>query len=177
MGVEIRRVPLIPGRLLEIDAVAEDLPIEFGDEYLLADGPPAFGALENAELRPEVEESEGLARQMRVRAVIRRKVFFKMPSVLVQELQRLLEKLGRQAVRSAEEMKRPDPRYRAQGDLEAAHPIDTVARRVLRHPTLKMACEGRGVTLLAGQKIRDAEREEMLVAVDLPNDLLVARFL
>ena len=73
-----------------------------------------------------------------------------------------------------EEVKRPEPRDRAEGDLQAAGPINPLLGRVARDPGEEVGDERLRVPLIARVPVSLPQRDEILVTVQLPDDLAVA---
>src|SRR4028118_687826 len=102
MRVKIRRVTRIPARLLEVNAVRQNLTVEFGKQNVLAEFSPIRGLLEKRQLRSEIIKTERFAGQMRIRAVISRRIFFQMPAMKVKKFQGFLKNLRRKTCRILE---------------------------------------------------------------------------
>src|SRR5437667_8567579 len=73
-----------------------------------------------------------------------------------------------------EEVKRPEPRDRAKGDLQAAGPIDSLLGRVARDPGEEVGDERLCVPLIARVPVGLPQRGEILVTIQFPDDLAVA---
>src|SRR5438105_8972460 len=100
-----------------------------------------------------------------------------MTAVQIQIFRGLFEKLGRKMTGMSKEMKCPYPRHRSERDLEAARPVYADSRRILVHPRFKMANKDGRETLVTRQPKRKAKRKKMLMPVEFPNYLFVARFI
>src|SRR4029079_13770021 len=74
----------------------------------------------------------------------------------------------------AEELDGPRPRHRPEGELEHARPVDAVQRRIGVQPVLEVADETIAIAAIAGQPAGGAEQAEVLMAVGLPDDLVIA---
>src|SRR3982750_2275597 len=94
----------------------------------------------------------------------------------MQKLQRFNKYCRRKMYRVSEKLKCPDPRHRPERYLETAGPVDPHSRRILLHPAIQVVNEGLGEDLVARQHISHAEGEKMLVAVQFPDNLAIARF-
>src|ERR1043165_690332 len=68
----------------------------------------------------------------------------------------------------------PEPRDRAEGDFETTGPVDAELRRVGVHPRFEMGDADARVTFVAGQPVSLDQGLEVLMAIQLPDDLLVA---
>src|SRR6185436_1781176 len=124
--------------------------------------------------RAEIKKSERLAGQMCVRAEVSRQICFEVSRVQIQKLANSQECFGRERYRVFEKIERPQPRYRSERDLEAAGPIHAELRWVLVHPRIDVGDEGFGVMLVICQPVSLAQGHEILVAVEFPNNFLVA---
>ena len=71
------------------------------------------------------------------------------------------------------EVETPDPRKRSEAELEHARPVDPDEWRVFGEPAREFLSEGVLVTTIVGQPCGAAERKPMLVAVQLPDDLVI----
>src|ERR1051325_1638076 len=76
--------------------------------------------------------------------------------------------------RAFEEVERPEPRDRSEGDFEAARPVDAWLRRVGVHPLRRVAREAFGVSLVARAPVGAPQGLEELVPAQLPDEFLVA---
>ena len=74
MQIELERVALVAGRQLEVDTVVEDVARALLDQDPGAELAPVIGARQLGEDQPGVDETEGFARQVRVRREVVREV-------------------------------------------------------------------------------------------------------
>ena len=72
------------------------------------------------------------------------------------------------------EMQCPDPRDAAKPELEHACPVHPCQGWICIEPAPKLAGNGQCVTRLVSEPRRAAEREPVLVAIQLPDDFVVA---
>ena len=73
-----------------------------------------------------------------------------------------------------EKMKGPEPRQRAKRDFQHARPVDAVERRIGVEASSRALREhDRGIAF-AGQPERAAQHEPVLMAIELPDDLVIA---
>ena len=68
----------------------------------------------------------------------------------------------------------PQPGDASNRQLEGAGPVDPPARGIRVQPRRELADEGFGITVILGQEIGLAQRDEMRVPIELPSDLLIA---
>src|SRR5437868_13407621 len=93
----------------------------------------------------------------------------------VQEFQQTQENGRRERLCVFEEMERPQPSDGAKRNFETARPVDTELRRVRVHPSVGVCDERLGVSFIARVPVSATERHEVLMPVQLPSELLVAR--
>src|SRR5262245_8581778 len=72
-------------------------------------------------------------------------------------------------------MERPYPRNHAQRQLEAARPVDAELGRVRLHPLRSLRNKRLSEALVTGKPVCLAERYEMRVTVQLPDNFFIAR--
>src|SRR6266566_8629165 len=77
-----------------------------------------------------------------------------------------------QARRCFEEIQTPDPRDRAESHLEAARPIHADLGGIGVHPGHEVLDERRRVAFIVCVPVRLAERHEVLMTIELPNELV-----
>src|SRR2546430_13401546 len=71
-------------------------------------------------------------------------------------------------------MTRPDPRKRAQRELEHARPVDADERWIVGEPAFEIAQPGSAIFRIAGEPRGAPEDEPVLMAVQLPDDFVIA---
>src|SRR2546423_8701438 len=71
-------------------------------------------------------------------------------------------------------MNRPDPRKRAQRELEHARPVDADERWIVGEPAFEIAQPGSAIFRIAGEPRGAPEDEPVLMAVQLPDDFVIA---
>src|SRR5205085_6758180 len=98
-----------------------------------------------------------------------------MARVRVQEFQQARENGRRERLRVFEKVERPQPSDGAERDFETARPDDAELWRVRIHPTLDVRDERLGVSSIARVPVSAPQRHEVLMPVQLPSELLVAR--
>ena len=79
MQIDLGRIALVLACLLEIDTIRVDLPRDLGLEDGCPLGSPAARVRRLGQDGPDVEQPERLARQVRIRTVICRKVALDVP--------------------------------------------------------------------------------------------------
>jgi cytoskeletal protein CcmA (bactofilin family) len=70
MRVEVRRVTMIVARLLKIDAVGKNMTIKLFQQNASSGCAPDLRAAQLRQQRAQIKESQGFARQMRIRAEV-----------------------------------------------------------------------------------------------------------
>src|SRR5205085_6612083 len=86
VNVKIRRVTVIVARLLEVHAIGFDVSRQLRDENLETQVAPTFSVFEFRRQESEIEKSECLAREMCVRAEVRREISLEMQRIQIQKL-------------------------------------------------------------------------------------------
>ena len=84
-----------------------------------------------------------------------------------------VDKNGRQMF--AHKMVSPNPGQRPEGHFQRAGPIDSPAVRVLCKPALELSLNLFEICGVSGEPICLGQQHELLVPVQLPNELVVAR--
>src|SRR5271165_4841594 len=74
----------------------------------------------------------------------------------------------------AEEMPYPDPRQRSKGNFKRAGPVDSSLEWVVRPPMFQLANNLITVNGPAGHDECLGQQDQVLMAVDLPNPLVIA---
>src|SRR5215471_12255853 len=97
-----------------------------------------------------------------------------MSGIEIKKLADLQENLRRERRGVLEEVKCPQPRYRAKRHFKTAGPIDAQLRRILVHPGIDVGRKRLRITFIAGKPICLTESDEILMPVEFPGDLLVA---
>ena len=121
-------------------------------------------------------ERERLAEQVRVRAEVPRQVPLDVPQLRVEAEQQIDEpRRFARHVAVREELDRPRPGDRSKREFERAGPVHADQRRVRRHPAGRLRDEAGAIPLIAGEPPRAPERQPVLVPVQLPDHLVVAR--
>ena len=69
---------------------------------------------------------------------------------------------------------RPEPRQRSQRDFEHARPVDAGKRRVRAKPRSELRKKTLAVSALAGQPESPAQHQPVLMAIQFPDDLVIA---
>src|SRR4028118_1677957 len=69
----------------------------------------------------------------------------------------------------------PGPGERAEGDCQTAGPVDAALRRVGARPRVEVARESFGVAFVPGVPEGATEHGEILLTIQLPDDLFIAR--
>ena len=72
------------------------------------------------------------------------------------------------------QMQRPDPGDRAEPELQHAAPVDPTQRRIGLQPALQLGGDNVYVAAVSCQPRRPAERKPVLMAIELPDDLVIA---
>jgi len=80
---------------------------------------------------------------------------------------------GRQL--SAYIMIHPDPRKRAERDLQRTRPIGSPMEWILLHPTIQLRAYFFEISRFAGQQVSLRQHHQVLMPVQLPDDFVVAR--
>src|SRR6185295_19997260 len=83
--------------------------------------------------------------------------------------------LRTQSIRIGEQVQSPDPRDHAKRQFETARPVDAELRRIRIHPRRSVCDECFSKSFIAGQPICLAERNEMRVTVQFPDNFLITR--
>ena len=98
-----------------------------------------------------------------------------MARVRVQEFQQARENGRRERLRVFEKVERPQPSDGAERDFETARPVDAELWRVRVHPSVGVRDERLSVRLIIRVPVSAPQRHEVLMPVQLPSELLVAR--
>src|SRR5262245_14799311 len=69
----------------------------------------------------------------------------------------------------------PHPRECAERDLQCTRPVDPAQRRIRRHPAIELAEEFVQIIALAREEKGLREQRQMLMAIELPHDFVIAR--
>src|SRR5438105_3427052 len=109
---------------------------------------------------------------MCIRRKVRRQIAFKVATVPVQLCAEPLLPVRLQ--QWTHQVIDPYPRKRTEGHFERADPIHAAEVRVRRPPALEFVLDLEQVLLTAGQPARLREQHEVLVAIELPHDLVIA---
>ena len=99
-----------------------------------------------------------------------------MPAVLRQGFEQIRMKFSRKNGTIREQLANPQPRKRAKRDFEAAGPIDSHRIRVFLTPVIPLGAQFVNVTLVSGEAVRFRQRDQMLVAIQFPNDFVISNF-
>ena len=122
--------------------------------------------------RPSGVQSDRLAQQVRVGREVDRKVVFEMQAVTVEFSEKASAEVFAHA--RADEVEDPDPGQGAERDFERAGPVDAALEGVLVPPVFELAKDVLAVRLVAGEHGSLGQQNKMLVAIDFPNELVIA---
>src|SRR5207248_792441 len=120
-------------------------------------------------------QRQRLAEEVRVRAEVVREIALdvrELPIERENEVDRPGQTIVDRGIR--EKVQCPEPRQRAKAELEHACPVDADERRVGVEPARELFDHRRAIAAIAGQPPRATELFPVLVAIQLPDDLVVA---
>ena len=171
---DVGGVPVIVERLLEVCPVRTHLAEQLLAQDVPSGDAPALGGSEHGKCRTQIQQSQRLAGEMRVRAVVGREIALDVARVAAQRLERRQQQLVRELRRIGEQLQRPEPGDRAIRHLEAARPVHAESRRVRLDPSRQLCGERARVARVARIRVRLPEGDEVLMAIHLPDELVVA---
>ena len=151
-------------------AIAGDLPVDFTDEERPADRLMA-ARRKLGTVRPTTYRASA-SPEVCVRGDTW-KMTFDMPELLV-EGEQVKDPWRRSALRPRQRNAAPRAMTAIAGQFEHARPVDACRRWVGRQPALQLFDETLSVFRLPGQPVGPAEREPVLVPIQLPDDFVIA---
>ena len=161
--------------LFDVRPIGPHLLVQLLDEDRPPDAPPPRGVAELREQRPQIEQREGLPREVRIGAVVGRQIRLDVSPMQQDELQRALERSRGEARGVPKEIEPPDPGNHSERQLKTARPVDPALGWIGVHPGHQVVDECRGVVLVAGIPIGFPECREVLMPIQLPGQLVLAR--
>ena len=170
---------MVVGRELRVPAIGVDLTVDFLEQDPASDRDAAAARAQFRQRAAGDVEGQRFTGQVRIRAEVPRQVVLDVRELPVQCQQQIDDPRGA-AGRIAgggrrEKMERPEPRERSKTQLQHAGPVDALQRRVGGQPVFELVDECVVVARFAGELMRAGERQPVLVPVDLPDHLVVAR--
>ncbi len=176
-GVEqehIQRINVVVGGLLKVAAVRPNHAGHLGNHGFAAQLFPVLGLRKRRKQDADGMQYDGFPQQVGIRREVKRKVVGEVVAVLAKTAEKAGAKLRRHAV--PDKVEDPDPGKGPEGDFQGAGPIDALLKRVLLPPALNLGEDRVQIFLRPAEEKGLGEQNQMLMAVQLPNVLVVAGF-
>src|SRR3954447_16909171 len=71
-------------------------------------------------------------------------------------------------------MQHPEPRYRAEGDLQRTRPIDAALKWILEHPATELLLDLVEISSFSKKQKRLSKHHKVLMAIEFPNVFVVS---
>ncbi|MEO8464688.1 MAG: hypothetical protein ABI640_05055 [Gammaproteobacteria bacterium] len=173
MKVDLGGIALVLGGLLEVDTIVQNLSVEARLQNLGAEGAPARGVLRSVKSRSNVEEAQRLAGEMGVRTEVRGQVTLDMQRVQFQACEPAVPNAGLPWP-SSQHREKPAPGNCSIRDFQTAGPIHTQIRGIFLEPRRNVTLNQLEMSHIAVCQPAKCRRYQILMAIDLPEHLVVA---
>ena len=171
---KIERVYVVVKRLLEVNAVGADLPFRLFQYDAPSVILPAFCGRNLRAQRADEEKRNRLAEEVSVGREIRRQIAFDISSMRLQSEKKIRLEGSRKVRAVSEQIPNPEPGQAAECHFERAGPVDAERIRIRLLPRMPLVDEFIGIDAIAGQEPSFGQRDQMLVAVQFPDDFVIA---
>src|SRR5271169_25866 len=162
---------MVVSGLLEVAAIVPDAGVHVAAHEFASQCVPAGGPGKSREQASDGMKRDCLPEQMRVGGKVDRQVVFEVKSVAIELSKKSsAERFGHLR---AEEVPDPYPRQCAERDLKRTGPVDAALVGVFRPPVFQLTDHRIEVFASPGGNVGLREQDQMLVAVDLPDKLVV----
>src|SRR5579863_2562364 len=168
----VQRIHVIVGGLFEMTAVVVHLEMYLFGNHFAAELLPPGCVREVCVEKAEGVERYRLAQQVRVRRKEKRKVVLQMTAVPMELVQETAAQSGRHA--AAGQLINPHPGECSKADLERTRPVDAAMKRIRGDPAFDLGPDLVQEAIVAREQKSLREQHQVLMAVQLPNDLMVS---
>ena len=173
--VEVEGITVVVGGLLRVAAVGVYLRVTFTKQDGAASIRPSPGGLKLRKNPAGDIERQRFTEKVCIRTEVEREVPLDLRELSLQPEQEIQgpDAVGELA-EAEREMQRPNPGNASKCELEHASPVDARERRIGAHPIRQFVDAGRGIMRFARQPRCTPKCEPMLVAIEFPDDLVIA---